>query len=161
MVFLIPNYSNINIININVNNNITDDGNVIADQIAVISETAALLRAEPNTWTASHAAVATTHTAAEDIPTSFSVSQSYPNPFDEQTRVAIALPEDAYVRVAVYNILGQQVRTLSEASMNQGMHHIRWDGTDDGGRRLGSGLYFFHIQTDQKLMTRQTVLIRK
>lgn len=144
---------------VNINNNLTNQNVLIADQVAIIAEEGAM-RVDANTLKAPAAELFAQKDATVELPTTFNVSQNYPNPFSEHTIISLALPEDAYVSVSVFNILGQKVRTLSDANMTHGYHHVRWDGTDDGGRRLGSGLYFYHVQTDEHVTTRQMVLVR-
>jgi tetratricopeptide (TPR) repeat protein len=67
---------------------------------------------------------------------------AYPNPFNATTKISYFLPESRHVEIDVFNLLGQKVRTLTDATMEAGQHEILWDGLDDFGIAVSSGLYF-------------------
>jgi len=85
-------------------------------------------------------------TTAPEVPDKFSVGGNYPNPFNPETKVDFALPEASYVVAAIYNTLGQKVRTLLDAPMVAGYHTVAWNGANDAGQPLPSGIYFFRLQ---------------
>jgi hypothetical protein len=93
---------------------------------------------------------------AENIPTRYSLSQNYPNPFNPVTTIAYSLPEQSHVMLEIFNILGQRVRTLLGAFQSAGYHRITWDGKDDQGKDVSSGIYFYRLEagdfTDSKKM---------
>jgi hypothetical protein len=93
-------------------------------------------------------------------PGEFSLEPNYPNPFNAETVIGYGLPHEAHVELAVYNILGQRARTLVNRIQSAGSHQIRWDGTDDSGRPLASGLYFYRMRVGESIRTRKTVLMR-
>jgi hypothetical protein len=105
-------------------------------------------------------------TAVEDagnsgsLPGEFSLEQNYPNPFNAETLINYGLPQDTHVELAVYNILGQRVRTLVDGIRPAGQHRARWDGTDDGGRPLASGLYFCRMKAGGYISVRKMLLVR-
>ncbi len=80
-----------------------------------------------------------------DIPSSFELGQNYPNPFNPVTRISYQLPETAYVRLEIYDILGRRVRTLADANSQAGYFTAVWDGCDDAGARVSSGVYLYRI----------------
>ncbi len=80
------------------------------------------------------------------IPSAFEVSANYPNPFNAGTTIKYALPFDARVIVRIYNILGQQVRLLSDGNELEGYRFARWDGKNDRGESVGSGVYLYRLQ---------------
>ncbi len=71
----------------------------------------------------------------------FSLSQNYPNPFNSATTIEFSIPEDSMVDLCIYNILGQQVRSLVSEKLAAGNHIVRWDGRSESGNNVGSGVY--------------------
>ena len=83
--------------------------------------------------------------AKAPVPTEFKLSQNYPNPFNPTTTIRFDLPEPALVKLEVYNVLGQRVRTLLDKKMNPGFHAVMWDGANEQGLRVSSGVYYYRI----------------
>jgi len=81
-----------------------------------------------------------------EVPEDFGLSQNYPNPFNPETNIQYQLPEASNVVLKIYNILGQHVVTLVDATMNAGYHHVVWNGRDMYGSMVGSGIYFYTIE---------------
>jgi hypothetical protein len=81
------------------------------------------------------------------IPREYSLSQNYPNPFNPVTRIEYGLPVDGRVRLTIYNLLGQAVKTLIDRKESAGIKSVEWDGTDDSGNVLPSGVYFYRIES--------------
>ena len=115
------------------------------------------------------------------LPEHFSLAQNYPNPFNPTTVIRYSLPvarqgrsgeggsrarttSTSYVSLKVYNILGQEVRTLVDEPQAPGYYQVRWDGRDNLGRELASGIYFYRLKAESRKlkaeMTRKMVLIR-
>jgi len=90
------------------------------------------------------------------VPKDFSLSQNLPNPFNPQTEISYDLPNACHVKLSIYNLLGQRIRTLVDEFQTTGHKTVRWDGKDDQGGQLASGIYFYQIQagdfTDAKKM---------
>ncbi|HUI11529.1 MAG TPA: carboxypeptidase regulatory-like domain-containing protein [Bacteroidota bacterium] len=78
-------------------------------------------------------------------PSSYALSQNYPNPFNPSTKISFTLPQAGVVTLRVFNLLGQQVATLVNGQLGAGLHEMTWDGRDDEGRGLASGVYFYRI----------------
>ena len=95
-----------------------------------------------------------------NLPGEFSLQPNYPNPFNAQTVIGYTLPRASHVEVAIYNILGQRVRTLIDEIQPAGHHHVQWDGSDDGGRPLASGLYFCRMRAEEFTEARKMVLMQ-
>jgi hypothetical protein len=81
----------------------------------------------------------------QSTPTEFTLLQNFPNPFNPETTIKYALAEAADVQLRIYNILGQSVRTLVAERQSAGRYQIRWNGTDDRGMTVSSGVYFYQI----------------
>lgn len=81
----------------------------------------------------------------EELPKEFILAQNYPNPFNPETTIEFALPEGSYVSLMVTDYLGRRVATLHNGQLAGGVYRIRWDGSDENGRNLGSGIYFCRV----------------
>jgi hypothetical protein len=94
-------------------------------------------------------------------PERFRLLQNYPNPFNPETIMEYALPEGPErVRLTIYNLLGQEVRTLVDEEKQAGTHRIHWDGTDDEGRRVASGIYFSRVKIGGFSEAKKMVLLK-
>lgn len=78
-------------------------------------------------------------------PDTFTISQNAPNPFNPETTIAYTLPEPSRVKILIYNVLGQKVRTLVNAHKPVGVYRVTWDGKNDSGHSVSSGLYLYKI----------------
>jgi len=87
-------------------------------------------------------------------------SQNFPNPFNPETEISYALPEDSYVKLTIYNIQGQKVKQLVDEYQNAGTREVIWDGRDESGERVASGIYFYRIQAGSYSMTNRMVLLK-
>ncbi len=83
-----------------------------------------------------------------------------PNPFNPETDLSYNLPDDCTVRLVVYNTLGQKVRVLADEHQQAGLKTIHWDGRDDGGNELASGVYFCRLQAGRRSATKKMILMR-
>ncbi|MCY3737494.1 MAG: T9SS type A sorting domain-containing protein [Gemmatimonadaceae bacterium] len=93
------------------------------------------------------------------LPDQFSLGQNYPNPFNPSTIIPYQLPLAAHVRLQVFNLLGQRIATLVEGEQPAGFHSARWNGTDDSGRAVGSGVYLYRLQSGSRVATERMVLV--
>ena len=93
-------------------------------------------------------------------PDKFSVSDGYPNPFNPQTTVQIALPKDEQVTAALYDLLGRRVRLLLDEPHPAGIFALQWDGKNDAGSPVPSGVYLLQCRTHDKVEIRKLMLIR-
>lgn len=94
-------------------------------------------------------------------PAEFSLSQNFPNPFNPVTTINFALPEAGKVRLAVYNLLGQEVRTLAAGSMVAGNYKATWNSLDNMGRKVSSGIYLYRLTVDNNIIaTKKMVLLQ-
>ncbi|MFN2374770.1 MAG: BspA family leucine-rich repeat surface protein [Cyclonatronaceae bacterium] len=91
----------------------------------------------------------------DEIPVRLTLEQNYPNPFNPETMIRFALPEQADVRLTVYNLTGQNVVTLIDESRSPGWHTVRFDASG-----IASGLYFYQIYTGSDVLTRHMLLIK-
>lgn len=89
------------------------------------------------------------------LPKTFLLSQNYPNPFNPVTQIRYALPRDCWVRLEIYNILGQKVATLVDREERAGYKVARWDASS-----FSSGIYFYRLQTGNFVQTRKMILLK-
>ncbi|MBN2092789.1 PKD domain-containing protein [candidate division KSB1 bacterium] len=82
----------------------------------------------------------------EVIPTEFELGQNYPNPFNPETMISYQLPEVSQVTLAVYSIEGKLIQTLVNGQVSAGMHRVVWNGMDEDGVKVSSGLYIYRFQ---------------
>jgi hypothetical protein len=106
-----------------------------------------------------------TSTAVEEeeglsVPNDFELHQNYPNPFNNETVIRFNLRRPAKVSLSIYNILGQKVRTLVEGRMSAGSQTVSWDGKDDKGNDLSSGIYFYQLKAGEVSETKRLVLLK-
>lgn len=93
-------------------------------------------------------------------PTEMTLFQNYPNPFNPETEIEYVLPKDAEVRLIVYNLLGQKIKTLIEGFESAGLKTVSWDGTNDWGIPVGSGVYFYRITAGESTQLKKMLLLR-
>ena len=97
------------------------------------------------------------------LPKAFALSQNHPNPFNPSTTINYQIPEDVgFVSFSlnVYDIRGSLVRTLANGVKGPGYYTAHWDGTDNNGRQLSSGVYFYRFHSDKYTSTRKMVLLK-
>lgn len=94
------------------------------------------------------------------LPLQFSLSQNHPNPFNMSSSIEFALPRACHVSFDIYNISGQKVRTLIDEKMTAGINSVVWDGTDDEGIAVSSGVYLYRITADDYKAERKMILLK-
>lgn len=94
------------------------------------------------------------------LPKDFSLSQNFPNPFNAVTAITYGLPYACHVKLQVFNILGQRVRTLINELEKPGYKQVYWDGKDGFDNPVASGIYFYKIKTEDFAETRKMVLMK-
>jgi hypothetical protein len=99
-------------------------------------------------------------TEKEIIPAKFQLSNNYPNPFNPETQIEYALPRNCQVNLIVYNVLGQKVRILVDEFQSAGYRTIHWDGKDDHGAEVASGIYFYWLKAVDFSETRKMILLK-
>jgi hypothetical protein len=104
---------------------------------------------------------ATTGVEAEDaLPRRLALGQNSPNPFNPVTVIHYQLPSHAHVRIEVFNIAGRRVRTLVNGEEDAGYRSVVWDGTDDGGARVASGVYLYRMEAGDFTAKKMMVLLK-
>lgn len=96
----------------------------------------------------------------ELLPVAYSLEQNYPNPFNPETVISFSLPRTGNVRIKVYDVLGKEIKTILSEERMAGNHKIYWNATDDYGRRVSSGVYFYTISSGDFVQTKKMVLMK-
>jgi hypothetical protein len=94
------------------------------------------------------------------IPTEFALDQNYPNPFNPTTSIKYALKENTKVILKIYNLLGQEVRTLVNGNQEAGYKKVAWDGMNNKGTRVASGIYIYRIKAGDFVKARKMILMK-
>jgi hypothetical protein len=99
--------------------------------------------------------------ASEDAAdAAFKLAQNFPNPFNPSTRIPFELTRGGRVGLSVFDVAGRRVRAVLERVLPAGLHEIEWDGRDDAGRPVASGVYFYRMQSGPQTETRRMVLLK-
>jgi hypothetical protein len=91
---------------------------------------------------------------------SLALYQNAPNPFNPVTWIRFDLPQPTPVELLVFDARGRRVRLLLQARLPSGSHGVKWDGRDDAGRSVASGLYFYRLQAGDQILRRKMSLVR-
>ncbi len=93
-------------------------------------------------------------------PGTFALYNNYPNPFNPETRIAYDLGKGSAVTLEIFNMLGQKVRTLANGRKAAGSHEVIWDGADNAGQQVSSGIYFYRLEAGDFVDTKRMLLVR-
>ncbi len=106
----------------------------------------------------------TTGTEASDLisktPNTFMLEQNYPNPFNPETKIVYQIPKAADVTLKIYNILGQEVITLINKEQTLGRYEVIWDGRDNYGNPVSSGIYIYRLHTKDFTKAKRMILLK-
>jgi 1,4-alpha-glucan branching enzyme len=95
-----------------------------------------------------------------DIPKSFSLSQNYPNPFNPETTIKFQIPKQQHVTLQIFDILGRKIKTLTDHQYIPGVYELVWNGQNERGEEVGSGIYILQMQTENFIKNRQMILVK-
>ena len=94
------------------------------------------------------------------VPNLFALHQNYPNPFNPKTEIRFDLPEATVVDISIYNLMGQKVKTLANKEVSPGYHVMQWDGTNDNGGMVSTGMYFYTLNTEKFHAMRKMLFLK-
>jgi hypothetical protein len=113
------------------------------------------------TYSTSLNVVSKVETIAGAVPTEFALEQNFPNPFNPSTTIRFALPKEAPVTLVIYNMLGVPVRTLVNGeNLSAANHQVTWDGKDDAGLTVPSGVYLYRISAGTFQAAKKMTLLK-
>ncbi|UCE17295.1 MAG: PKD domain-containing protein [Gemmatimonadota bacterium] len=98
--------------------------------------------------------------AESQSPMTYDLLQNYPNPFNPETTIEYELPRASYTSIIIYNIKGERIKGLVEAEQAGGHHSVIWDGTDDRGQKVSSGLYFYEMKAESFTHIQKMLLLK-
>ncbi|MBD3289542.1 T9SS type A sorting domain-containing protein, partial [candidate division KSB1 bacterium] len=96
----------------------------------------------------------------EEMPKKYALKKNYPNPFNPETMITYQLPEEGFVEINIYNALGQKIRQLEASQKQPGTYKILWNGKDDFGANLSSGIYICQFKTGNKIFHQKMLLLQ-
>lgn len=94
------------------------------------------------------------------VATDFQLAQNFPNPFNPETTIRYTIPRTAEVQLEIYNALGQRVRTLVAGTQNAGAYDVVWNGRNDVGEMVSSGIYLYRLRAGNSVLTRKMLLMQ-
>lgn len=114
------------------------------------------------TYTTTHTMLLTnvTEIVGTGLPSAFSMSQNYPNPFNPSTTIEFSIPRRSSVEIAIYNVLGQEVKILHNGMLPAGAYRTEWNGTDANGTSVASGAYFCRMEAEAYSAVTKMVLLK-
>ncbi len=95
-----------------------------------------------------------------NVPTQYDLSQNFPNPFNPSTRIRFDLPNSENVQLRVYDILGREVRTLVNERYDGGSYMVTWDGKNDYGRQVATGVYIYQLRAGNFISTKKMLMLK-
>ena len=100
------------------------------------------------------------HSNENLLPEKFNLSQNYPNPFNPNTEINFTIPNTSHVELTIFNVLGQKVITLVSDQLNKGSYNVSWDGTNDDGSTVSSGMYLYQLTYDNQSLSKKMILAK-
>ena len=94
------------------------------------------------------------------LPQQTQLAQNYPNPFNSETTIPYRISELTHVKVVIYNSLGQRVATLLDEQQSAGLYSVKWQGRNDNGRQMASGLYIYRLETNETVQMKKFILLQ-
>ena len=94
------------------------------------------------------------------IINSFLIQQNYPNPFNPVTNILYNLPEDGFVKITVFDILGNVINQLVNEVQNSGYKTVKWEATNNQGQLVSAGVYLYTIETGEFRQTKKMILLK-
>lgn len=106
------------------------------------------------------ASVPVQEVSGPNLPEQYALNQNVPNPFNPSTSIEFAVPRSGNVRIKVFNVLGQKVKTLADEYMKAGYKRVEWDGTDQSGNSVASGVYLYRMSANDFGETKKMLLLK-
>ena len=109
-------------------------------------------------WTSENTAIDENHSIT---PVKFELKQNYPNPFNPTTTISFSIHNDSKIEFTIYNIKGQKVKVLVNEELDAGTHHVMWDGMNENGKSVTSGIYFYRLKEGTNFSQTKRMLLLK
>jgi regulation of enolase protein 1 (concanavalin A-like superfamily) len=118
------------------------------------------LEIEGSKLTVSDNSITDVNDAEKLIADHFELFQNYPNPFNPSTNIKFSIPENGYVSLKIYDMLGKEIRTLISKSLSKGIYNFEWDGMNNAGNKVGSGTYIYRVSAGEFIQAKTMILIK-
>ena len=99
-------------------------------------------------------------TGGREKPSGFALFQNHPNPFNQTTKIEFTLAKSGFVSLSIYDLLGRRVRTLASEHLPSGYKSVLWDGRNDSGEDVASGIYFYQLRVRDFSETKTLVILK-
>ena len=96
----------------------------------------------------------------ENIPTGFTLNQNFPNPFNPLTTISFGVPKNSNIALHIFDLSGTRISTILNEEMSPGFHSIQWDGTDENGARIASGIYIYNLTDGSNSIFKKMIYIK-
>ena len=104
--------------------------------------------------------VITEESDISELPFATYLYPNYPNPFNPSTNISFNLSEEGNITIDIFNIKGQKIKNMVNDKLGVGKHTVTWDGTDNNGNHLSSGIYLYQMKTDTYISMRKMLLLK-
>ena len=94
------------------------------------------------------------------LPKEYALYENYPNPFNPTTTIKYSIKENIWVKLIIYNVMGQVVRTLVDETKPSGVYMVKWDGHTDNSEKVSSGMYFYRLEAGHFVKTKRMTLVQ-
>ena len=95
------------------------------------------------------------------LPKDYTLNQNFPNPFNATTQIQFDLPKSSHVKLEIFNVLGQKIKTLVDEELQAGYKQVTWDGKDQRGNLVSTGIYFYRIRAENQFTDMRKMLLIK
>ncbi len=95
-----------------------------------------------------------------NIISDYKLEQNYPNPFNPETKISYQIPKTTKVTLIIYDLLGRKIKTLVNGMQTSGSYDVRWNGTNDSGIKVSSGIFFYQLKTDNFMLTKKMIITK-
>ena len=99
-------------------------------------------------------------TETDILPKEYTLHQNYPNPFNPITQIRYDLPEESYISITIYDLMGRRIKSLVNTNQAAGYRSIHWDATNDLGQPVSAGMYIYTIQAGSYHHMKKMVLLK-
>jgi flagellar hook assembly protein FlgD len=93
------------------------------------------------------------------MPTQYELLQNYPNPFNPSTKINFAIPKSSRVSIVIFDIRGNEIRSLVSEQFDPGIHSVNWEALDNNGNAVASGIYLYRIRAEDFSAVKKMVLL--
>lgn len=97
---------------------------------------------------------------AEKLIQAFNLLDNYPNPFNPSTTIEYEIPKSGFVKISIYDLNGKLIKTLVHKKQEQGNYRIQWDGKNNSGLKVSSGVYIYAIENEKSIISKKMILVK-